>query len=138
MTFKIGYPPNPAGRPKGSSYKQILFKEEILPHSREIARQVIQMARDGNESMIKMLAERIFPRVGDNPVPFDLDEHINDHTLTKASEGIIKLVAAGDLLPEEGKIVTEMLKTHKDSLVLQEMMNKLTEMQAKVDSMEKK
>jgi hypothetical protein len=137
MTFKPGICPNPAGRPKGSGYKQMLFNEKIMPHAEQIIAKAIEMANDGNDNMIKFMLERIVPRPQDNPAPFAISEKVSEESLIKASEGVIKLVSEGNLLPEEGKIITEMLKSHRDSMMLQTLMDKLTNLQAKVDGMGK-
>lgn len=137
MTFKPGISPNPAGRPKGSGAKQKLFMETIWPYASEISEKVREMALEGNESMMKLITERLYPRPQDNMMFLDMHTQINEETLIKASEGVIKMVTSGELLPEEGKAVTEMFKSHRDSMMLQTLMEKLNNLQDKVDGMGK-
>lgn len=67
--FKPGQSGNPAGRPKGSKNKVTLMKialegelrTQLGPHMAEVLAQAIQMAKAGNEAMIKLLVDKTVP-----------------------------------------------------------------------------
>jgi len=138
MTLRNGVPACRMGRPKGSGAKQLLFKETVWPHAAEISAKVLEMARNGNEAMLKVITDRLYPRPQDNMVFLEASENYNEQSLLKLSESVIKLVSNGDLLPEEGETLNNMLKAHRDSLALQGLADQLAKLQAKVDEMGKK
>jgi hypothetical protein len=67
--FKKGVSGNPAGRPKGTKNKVTLMKlalegelrTQLGPHMAEVVAKCIEMAKDGNESMIKLLIDKTVP-----------------------------------------------------------------------------
>ena len=63
MPFKPGQSGNPAGRPKGSlNTTTEAAKAVLVKHTPELIEKAVQMALDGNETMLKVLIERILPR----------------------------------------------------------------------------
>lgn len=67
--WKPGQSGNPAGRPKGSKNNITLLRQalegelrvQIGPHMAEVLLVAINMAKDGNESMIKLLVDKCLP-----------------------------------------------------------------------------
>jgi len=67
--WKKGQSGNPAGRPKGVRNKITLMKEalegelrsQIGPHMADVVMKAIEMAKDGNEAMIKLLVDKTVP-----------------------------------------------------------------------------
>ena len=63
MPFKPGQSGNPSGRPKGSlNTTTEAAKAVLVKHTPELIEKAVQMALDGNETMLKVLIERILPR----------------------------------------------------------------------------
>lgn len=138
MKFQKGQSGNPNGRPIGSGHKQKLFMEHILPIKKELLEKAAEMALDGNEQMLKLFIERIIPKPTDTPVAFKLDQNkLDESSLLNASEDMLRKVSEGDLLPEEGKNVSDLIKGHRDALVLQGMAQKLAELQDKIEKINK-
>lgn len=67
--WKPGQSGNPKGRPVGSKNKITLMKQalegelrtQIGPHMAEVVAKALQMAKEGNESMIKLLIDKTVP-----------------------------------------------------------------------------
>ena len=67
--WKPGQSGNPMGRPKGSRNKITLMKQvlegelraQLGPHMAEVLAKALEMAKDGNESMIKLLVDKTIP-----------------------------------------------------------------------------
>lgn len=67
--WKKGQSGNPAGRPKGSKNNITLLRQalegelrvQIGPHMAEVLMTAINMAKDGNEAMIKLLVDKTLP-----------------------------------------------------------------------------
>lgn len=129
---------NANGRPIGSGHKQKLFNELVLPIKNELIEKVKEMALNGNEQMLKLLIERIIPKTTDTPVSFKLDNNnINEDSLLKASENILCQVSEGDMLPEEAKQASDLIKSHRDSLVIQNLTNQMAELHSKIEKIQK-
>jgi hypothetical protein len=138
MPYKPGQSGNPNGRPVGSGHKQKLFNEHVMPIKKELIQKVIEMALGGSEPMLKLLVERIIPKPTDTPVSFHLDKNkLDEYSLLDASENIIRSVADSEMMPDEAKSVTELIKGHRDALVLQSLSNKMSELQAKFEKINK-
>ena len=59
MTFQAGVVANPNGRPKGAGHRQQVFNAQ--PHKEAIFKKAIDLALDGNETMLKLFLERTLP-----------------------------------------------------------------------------
>jgi hypothetical protein len=59
MTFKAGIAANPAGRPKGTGFRHLLFQDNVMPHQKALFAKAIEMALEGNEVMLKMFLDRL-------------------------------------------------------------------------------
>ena len=67
--WKPGQSGNPAGRPKGSKNNITLLRQalegelrvQLGPHMAEVLNKCLQLAKDGNESMIKLLLDKTLP-----------------------------------------------------------------------------
>lgn len=67
--WKKGQSGNPAGRPKGVKNKITLMKQmlegelraQVGPHMAEVLAKALEMAKDGNEAMIKLLIDKTLP-----------------------------------------------------------------------------
>lgn len=92
--YKPGESGNPAGRPKGSSNKnlQVLREaaEEILP-------QVIEAARNGDAEAQRLILDRGIPRL--RPVTMPEPVAIPGATLTDQVKSLLGLIATGDISP---------------------------------------
>lgn len=67
--FQPGQSGNPSGRPKGSKNRATIVKQaleaqaidQISQDASEILARAIEMAKDGDRAMIKLIVERILP-----------------------------------------------------------------------------
>lgn len=67
--WKPGQSGNPDGRPKGSKNKITLIKQalegelriQLGPHMADVLTRAIDMAKEGNEAMIKLLLDKTLP-----------------------------------------------------------------------------
>lgn len=136
MTFQKGVP-NPVGRPRGSSYKTELFMTGVMPRRMEICQLVIDNAFAGDTKCLLFLAERLFPGVKDLAVQFSLPDTVKEEDLFRLGEDVIRLIGDGSITPEQGQIITNTIKTHRDSLVIKQLIDQVKGLNDKVEKLEK-
>jgi hypothetical protein len=113
--FGPGQSGNPKGRPKGSRNKSTLLREKIEQDIAAVLDVVQQQALAGDRASQRLLVERVIPR---NPtVSFDLPEKIDTpEALAEASAEVVRQIADGNILPEQGPILMSVLKDHSVNL----------------------
>lgn len=135
MTFKPGQSGNPAGRPSGLKAKYKLLEKTVLPYKEKIMEQIITMALNGDKDMLRFAADRLIPRPQDNAVIFNMAKEVTAETLFDTGNEVIKQVAEGDILPDDGQTITNMLKSQRDALVLQNMSAEIKELRELVNKL---
>src|SRR3954464_4467798 len=73
--FQVGQSGNPKGRPKGSRNKTTLLVEALLEGEADtIVRKLIEKAKDGDSTALRLCLNRLLPPRRDRPIVFDLAE----------------------------------------------------------------
>ncbi|OGT38879.1 MAG: hypothetical protein A3F12_02775 [Gammaproteobacteria bacterium RIFCSPHIGHO2_12_FULL_38_14] len=113
MTFQPGHSGNPNGRPKGIIDRRAELRGLLEPHAKEIVDKLIEFAKAGDPTALKLCIERLIPRVKpDTGINFELPEGCIDHgeNMLKIAHDITVAVACGSLTIEEAEKFTEFLK----------------------------
>lgn len=121
MTFIQGTSGNPNGRPKGTGHRQQLFNDLVAPHKEAIFDKAIQLALDGNESMLRLFLERMLPaKPHDEPVNLELPEDLTSRSLLlKMGEHVLRSIANQDISPNQGRIILDLVEEQKKLLQIQ-------------------
>ncbi len=98
--FEKGQSGNPSGRPKGSADRRRVFREMIEPHREDLVSKAVEMAKDGNEAMIKLLLDRLLPAKPKDET-LQLPSKLRGTLAEKAGQ-INELIADGEITPTEG------------------------------------
>lgn len=113
MTFQSGQSGNPSGRPKGIIDKRAELRGLLEPHAKEIVEKLIESAKAGDSTALRLCVERLIPRVKpDTGISFDLPEGGIDtgDNMLEIAHRITESVACGLLTIEEAEKFTEFLK----------------------------
>jgi hypothetical protein len=113
--FQKGVSGNYQGRTPGIVDKRTQFRKLLEPHAPEIVAKLIEMAKEGEPTAMRLVVERLIPRVKDAPITFDLPEGDigNAETLFKIGLNVIKGVAGGAITPEEAHKVASLLGVYQ-------------------------
>jgi hypothetical protein len=112
MTFQPGQSGNPNGRPKGVIDKRAELRGLLEPHAKEIVEKLIECAKDGDPTALRLCIERLIPRVKpENGINFELPEGRIDNpvNMLEIANRIIESVACGLLTMDEAEKFREFL-----------------------------
>lgn len=116
--FEKGASGNPNGRPKGSRNKATLAMQELLDdEAEEITRIVINRAKKGDMTAIKLVMERICPPRRDMPVHFQIGSITALADLIPAIDKLLQAISAGEISPQDAQIVSELIEQQRRTLV---------------------
>ncbi len=91
MAFQPGNP----GRPKGAKGKKVeLFRSNY----EKVQRKVLDMALDGDVAMLKIIADRLWPRIRPQALPVKVKTKSAD--LASQGAAVVNAALAGELTPD--------------------------------------
>lgn len=119
MTFQPGQSGNPNGRPKGIIDKRIELRELLQSHAKDLIEKLIEDAKDGEPSALRLCIERLLPRIKpENGINFQLPEggiETGDN-MQQITNGITDAVASGQMTIDEAEKFNEFLKRQRWNL----------------------
>jgi Family of unknown function (DUF5681) len=113
MTFQPGQSGNPNGRPKGIVDKRLEFRGMLESHAKEIIDSLIDRAKAGDPTALRLCIERLVPRTkADVGITFELPEGGIDTSdnMLEIAHRITEAVVCGLLTIEEAEKFNEFLK----------------------------
>jgi len=119
VTFQPGQSGNPNGRPKGIIDKRIELRELLQSHAKDLIEKLIEDAKDGEPSALRLCIERLLPRIKpENGINFQLPEggiETGDN-MQQITNGITDAVASGQMTIDEAEKFNEFLKRQRWNL----------------------
>jgi Family of unknown function (DUF5681) len=120
--FQKGKSGNPKGRPKGSRNKASLLVEQIVDdEAGAIARKLIDQAKEGEPYALKLVIDRVLPRLRSRPITFPLPQINGPGDILKAHKVVLAAVGAGEITPDEAATVTGLLEATQKAIETTEM-----------------
>jgi len=105
--FEKGQSGNPKGRPQGSRNAATILAQNLLDGQAEaLVKKVIDQALEGDMTALRVCIERLVPPRKDSPINFEFPQIQKFEELYKFLSAIVNAVAAGQLTPEEGELVS--------------------------------
>ena len=123
--FKKGQSGNPAGRPKGVCVKRL---ELFRSNDEKLQKKVLDMALGGDVAMLKIVADRLWPRLRPQALPIIVKAKSAD--LATRGSAIIDAALAGELTPD---VLRDLLSALADQARLIE----FTEIENRLQALEK-
>ena len=136
--FQKGKSGNPTGKKPGTRHRATLAVEKLLDdEGEELTRKAIELAKDGDLTALKLCLERICPPKKSRPIRIDLP---NVNTADGVSQGqmtTVQAVAEGEITPEEGKVLADILEARRRSIETQEHETRLNKLEGLVENEKK-
>ncbi len=130
--FKQGASGNPAGKPKGARHKATLAAEALLDGEAEaLTRKAIDLAKAGDLLALRLCLERILPPRRTRPVAFDLTTIETAGDVLAALGTLAKAVSGGELTPDEGAAVGNMIEAHRRAIETVEIERRLAALEGR-------
>jgi hypothetical protein len=109
--FRKGHSGNPAGRPLGSRNKATLLAEALMEgEAEDITQVLIERARAGDATALKLYFERLVPPRRERAVPVALPAIAGPADIAPAMGAIAAAVGSGVLAPAEAGELTRMIE----------------------------
>lgn len=116
--FRKGVSGNPAGRPRGSRNRSTELLRELMQEGGEaVVRKLVEQAKSGDRVAIRLVVDRIVPRVRDeHVVRVGLPEMQDAGDLVAALGAVLRSVAAGEMTLEEARQFAGILETQRKAM----------------------
>lgn len=116
-TWQKGQSGNPAGKPRGARNKATMMVLSLMEQgAEEITKAVVDAARGGDLSAVRLVLERLVPPMRERPISIDLPDTTTAEGISKAQQAIIEAVGMGELLPGEGNVLAGLIEAKRKAL----------------------
>ena len=109
MTFQPGQSGNYRGRKPGSKNKRLALLRSAEP---QLMRKLVKMARGGDMAAMKIVADRLWPRLRSEAAPIRIESPAKD--LASFGHQILELLAAGRVAPDAAAEVMRALSAQAE------------------------
>lgn len=116
MAFKPGQSGNPQGKPKGAKDKRTQLRQLLEPHAEELVALLVEMAKNGDMTAMRLCIDRLIPPVRESRVEIDLPRIADAKSCDAAQSSIVDAVATGRLLPGEGEALSGLIENRRRAL----------------------
>jgi Family of unknown function (DUF5681) len=115
--FQKGQSGNPAGLPKGTRHRATQLAEKLMEDDAEdIVRAVVNAAKAGDPTAMRLCIERLVPVRKGRPTTFDLPQIKTAADVTGALGTIAGAMAAGELTPDEAGAVAGVIEAKRRAI----------------------
>jgi Family of unknown function (DUF5681) len=118
MQFQKGQSGNPAGRPPGSRNKATVIEELLDCEGEAISRAVIEKAKAGDPTAMRVCMERLIPKRCERTIQFALPPLESVADAVKALAAVAAALADGEITPGEAASVVQVIDGYAQTLGL--------------------
>jgi hypothetical protein len=131
MVFRKGQSGNPAGKPRGARNRSTVAVEALLDEEGEaITRKVIELAKAGDTTALRLCLECIAPVRKGRPVTFPLPAIETTGDVVKAIGAVATALSTGALTPEEALTVAGVIELRRKAIETHKWGERLTALEA--------
>ena len=131
--WKKGQSGNPAGKKPGTRHRATLAIEQLLDGEGEaLTRKAIELALDGDMSALKLCLDRICPPRKSRPIAIDLPDVKTCEGVSQAQAAIVQSVGEGELTPDEGQVLSNILESRRKSIETADHEHRLYELESRM------
>lgn len=111
--FRKGQSGNPQGRPLGTRNRATVAAEALLDGEAEaITRKVVERAKEGDSTALRLCLERILPPRRDRPIALSIPKLETVADAPALMGAITSAIAIGDVTPSEAVDLTKLIDTY--------------------------
>jgi hypothetical protein len=111
--FSKGHSGNPRGRPPGARNAATVLAEQLLDGEVEsLIRKIIQKAKHGDVTALRICIDRILPPRRERPVHFTMPELRSVSDASKAIAALMSAVARGELGASEAAELSKLIENY--------------------------
>ena len=133
--FRKGQSGNPRGMASGSRHRATLLLDRIgADAGASVLRAVVQAAERGDMAAARIILDRAWPVRRGRPVRLELPELRAPADLAAALGAVAGAVGRGDLSPEEGSAVANVLEAQRKAIETQELERRIAALEAVKES----
>jgi hypothetical protein len=133
--WKKGESGNPSGKPKGRLNKITLAVQFLLDEEGEkLTRKAIDLALEGDLTALRLCLDRICPPKKSRPITIELPESKTAEGVAEAQAAVVQAVGEGEITPQEGQILSNILESRRKSIETLEHEQRLGELEKRVNS----
>ena len=123
--FQPGKSGNPAGRPKGIKDRRSALREKLLPHADQLIEMVTTFAKSGDMQAMKIVMDRIIPPLREEAIHVTIPKIASADDCTRAQAAVVNAVAAGELMPGEGQVMSGLIEAQRRAYETSELSKRL-------------
>src|ERR1700730_15975347 len=128
--FQKGQSGNPAGYYKGSRHKATLLAEKMLADDQdEILRAVIEAAKTGDPTAMKLCIDRLVPLRKGRPIAFNLPPVENAADVAVAIGEVSRAMADGELTGGEASAAASVIELHRRAIEMTDIERRLQKLE---------
>ena len=134
MTFRKGQSGNPAGRKKGSNdlaTRALAGVSEV--DAEAIIRKGLELARDGNPTLLKWCWHHIAPAETSRPTYFNTPPVLDTPDIDRALTAVNTKFLSAEITPEERKAAEQVLQITREILERRRLRSEIAQLQQHVD-----
>jgi hypothetical protein len=111
--FQTGTSGNPTGRPKGIKDKRVSLRDLLQPHAAELIQVAVDMAKMGDGAALKICMDRLVAPIREEPIYVTVPKITGPDDCVKAQAAVLNAVAAGQMLPGEGQVLSSLIDAQR-------------------------
>ena len=138
MTFKPGVSGNPSGKPKGAKDKRTALRQLLVPHQGKLLETLIDFAKAGDMTAMKICMDRLMPPLREDPIRVTIPKIESADDCTKAQANVLNAVAAGQMLPSEGTVLSGLINAQRLAYETSHLAKQLADIQDDLDKIKSK